>query len=58
MNRDVPPYSVVGGVPAKVIKFYWTVEQILQHEAVLYEESERLTREELEAIINQHIING
>lgn len=32
VNRDVPPYSIVGGVPAKVIKFYWSVDQILEHE--------------------------
>lgn len=32
VNRDVPPYSIVEGVPAKVIKFYWSVDQILEHE--------------------------
>lgn len=51
VNKDVPPYSIVGGVPAKVIKFYWTVDQILKHESILYPEEERYTREELEKII-------
>ena len=51
VNKDVPPYSIVGGVPAKVIKFYWTVDQILEHESSLYPESERFSIEELEIII-------
>lgn len=52
VNKNVPPYSIVGGVPAKVIKFYWTVEQILEHEKNLYPENIRYTKEELEKIIN------
>lgn len=41
VNKDVPPYTIMGGVPAKVIKHYWTVDQILEHEAKLYPEKER-----------------
>ena len=52
VNKDVPPYSIVGGVPAKVIKMYWTKEQIIEHEAALYPESERLSREVLEGLFN------
>lgn len=48
--QSTPPYSIVGGVPARFIKFYWTIEQILEHEAVLYSESERYTKDYLEAI--------
>lgn len=33
--KDVPPYSIVGGVPARVIKFKWSIEQIFQHEEIL-----------------------
>lgn len=51
VNKDVPPYSIVGGVPAKVLKYYWTVDQILDHENSLYPESERYSREELKNII-------
>ena len=32
VTKDVPPYSIVGGVPAKVIKYYWTEEEIKEHE--------------------------
>ena len=52
VSKDVPPYSIVGGVPAKVIKFYWTVEQILEHESKLYPEDERFSRDELENVIS------
>ena len=43
VNKDVPPYSIVGGVPAKFIKFKWSIEQILEHEQVLYPKEERLS---------------
>lgn len=48
VNKDVPPYCIAGGVPAKPIKFRWTIDQILEHESILYSEEERLSREELE----------
>ena len=51
VNKNVPPYSVVGGVPAKVLKFYWTIDEILEHELMLYPANERFSREELERII-------
>lgn len=53
VNKDVPPYCVVGGVPAKPIKFKWTIDQILEHEATLYPESERFSREELERVFSE-----
>lgn len=48
--KTMPPYCICGGVPVKVIRFYWTIEQILEHEAKLYEESQRYTREQIEEI--------
>lgn len=49
--KDVPPYSIVGGVPAKVLKFKWTIDQILEHERILYPQEERLSLEQLLKII-------
>jgi len=46
--KDVPPYSVVAGIPARVLKFYWTIDQIIEHEKQLYPEKERLKKEQLE----------
>ena len=52
--KSTPPYAVIGGVPAKFIKFKWTVDEILEHEATLYPEEERFSREELEKIFEQY----
>ena len=36
VSKSIPPYSIAGGVPAKVIKYRFTPEQILKHEEFLY----------------------
>ena len=54
VSKSTAPYSVVGGVPAKHIKFYWTIDQILEHEKQLYPEEERYSREELEEFFAQY----
>lgn len=48
VTKDVPPYSIVGGNPAKVIKFRGDINEILEHEAKLYPKNERYTSELLE----------
>jgi acetyltransferase-like isoleucine patch superfamily enzyme len=50
VNKSTPPYSINGGVPARVIKFRFTIDEILEHERILYPENERYTPEELEII--------
>lgn len=52
--KSTPPYAVIGGVPAKFIKFKWTIDEILEHEAILYPEEERFSRNELEEIFAQY----
>ena len=54
VTTSVPPYCVCGGVPARFIKFYWTIDQILEHESHLYPAEERYTREELEQIFKTY----
>lgn len=54
VNKSTPPYAVIGGVPAKFIKFKWSIDEILEHESILYPEEERFTREELETIFNKY----
>jgi len=46
----VAKYCMAGGVPAKPIKFKWTIDEILEHERILYPEEECFTREQLEKI--------
>lgn len=50
VTKSTPPYSIVGGVPAKVLKFYWTIDQILEHESKLYPVDQRYSKEELKCI--------
>lgn len=47
VTKSCPPYSIVGGVPAKVLKYRFSPEQIIEHERALYSESERLTMEQI-----------
>lgn len=54
VNKDIPPYCIAGGIPAKPIKFYWSINEILNHESTLYSEKERFTREQLEQLFAQY----
>jgi acetyltransferase-like isoleucine patch superfamily enzyme len=53
VTRSTPPYSVCVGSPAKIIKFYWTVEQILEHEKTLYPPHHRYSEDVLKKIFNE-----
>ena len=53
VTKDVLPYSIVGGIPAKHIKFYWTIDEIIKHESVLYPSDQRLKRDYLEIIFKK-----
>ncbi len=37
VTKDVPPYAIVGGNPAKIIKYRFDEQQIIQHENLLLE---------------------
>lgn len=52
VTKPIPPYAVAVGNPAKIIKFKWSIEEIMRHEFLLYPESERFTRDELECYRN------
>lgn len=48
VTKSCPPYSIVGGVPAKVLKFRFSIEQVIEHESKLYPSNLRYSKEELE----------
>lgn len=47
VSKNVPAYSIWGGVPAHFIKWKWSVEEIIEHESHIYRSEERFTIEEL-----------
>ena len=48
VRSKVPLYAIVTGNPGKVMGFSFTPKEIIEHEAQLYPESERLSEEVLE----------
>lgn len=54
VTHDVPPYSVVGGIPAKFIRFNYSIDDILLHESKLYPESQRYSKIQLEELFKKH----
>ena len=54
VNKPVPPYAVVGGVPAKILAVKFSIDQIIEHEKALYPESERFSREYLESLFDEY----
>jgi acetyltransferase-like isoleucine patch superfamily enzyme len=47
VTKNVPPYSIVGGIPAKQIKKRWNTDDILEHERIAYPPEKRLSEEEI-----------
>lgn len=47
ITKDVLPYSVVAGTPAKNIATRFTLEQVIEHERTLYPPEERLSEDYL-----------
>ena len=45
VTKEVPPYVIMGGVPARVIKPRWSVEEIIKHEELAYSPESRLPKE-------------
>lgn len=57
VTKEIPPYAIAVGNPAKVVKFKWSVDEIIEHEKRLYAENERIPRETLEKIYHELISN-
>ena len=41
VTRSCPPYSIIGGVPAKIIRARFTNEEIVEHERILGTETKK-----------------
>lgn len=51
VTKDIPPYCIAGGVPAKPIKTRWNKQQIMEHEQNLYPTEERFSESEIEKFL-------
>jgi len=54
VNKDIPPYAIVVGVPARIVGVKFTVGQILEHEQVLYPENKRFSKDYLESLFERY----
>ena len=53
VNKDVPPYTIVGGLPAKVIGVrFQDLETLCRHDAALYPPEKRMSEAELQRILD------
>ena len=54
VTKDVPPYAVVAGVPAKIIASKFSYDQIIVHERYLYPPVDRMPEEEIYELFSQY----
>lgn len=50
VNKEIPPYAVAVGSPTRIVASKFTIEQILEHERILYPENKCFSREYLEEL--------
>lgn len=50
ITKDVPPYTVMIGSPARIVAKKFELEDIIKHERILYSESDRMPLEKLKDI--------
>lgn len=53
VTKSMPPYCILGGIPAKPIRMKWSIEQILHHESILYKQEDRLPKDKLYKVERQ-----
>lgn len=54
VTHDVPPYAIMVGSPARIIGVKFSIDQIMEHERILYPESQRYSREYLEELFKMY----
>ena len=52
VTKDVPPYTLVAGFPARVVKKNFSGDDAIRHEALLYPKEERLSQEYLRDLLD------
>lgn len=54
VTKSFPPYCILGGIPARFIKFRWDVEGIIKHEEICYSAEDRYTRDKIEEFFEKY----
>lgn len=57
VSKEIPPYAVVVGTPQKIIAKKFDIDDIIEHEKVLYKPEERMTRSQLENLFAEHFVD-
>ena len=52
VTKDIPPYSISAGCPARIVSIKFSLEDIIAHERLLYQKSERLKEDYLHELFN------
>lgn len=50
VTKSVPSYAIVGGVPARILRYRWDKEDIIKHEELLYNFNDRISENQLHDI--------
>lgn len=53
VTKSVPPYAIVAGCPANVIKLRWDIDALIRHEEMLYSPELRLPEGRLRTIVKK-----
>lgn len=54
VTKDIPPYALVVGAPAKIVGKKFEIEDIIKHEEKIYSEKERMTYDDLKTIFDNY----
>ena len=56
VNKEIPPYAVAVGSPARIIASTFTKEQILAHERLVFKPEDRLSEEEINQLFENSFV--
>lgn len=54
VTKDVPPYALVVGIPARIVGVKFSKAGIMEHERILYSEHERMTEQEIDSLFETY----
>lgn len=54
ITKNVPPYALVVGMPAKIVGVKFSKAGIIKHEQMLYPENERMTEQEIDSLFEKY----